>query len=224
MKEPEFVVLPASKWLLRSDIAEERRRSLLHPPNFVEIVEQLRQSVRLRSARCERSSKNPWTRVKAVLYVPPELGVLVDQYHNGASGVRAQCLKSIDLGDLALDVARDALRSRALELISTRGCPKPSMTMVEASLKAESSKVWIYQGLWVRRAKADARDLLVATWHEPAGNQDAKIRNLVRYGSKAPSDEHRIEVIGGWLDDSGTPRPGKEPGLRATQIHRYGFT
>lgn len=157
-------------------------------------------------------------------WLPSDLGVLVDRYHNGASGVRAQCLANIDLGNRALDVARDALRSRALDLVSTRGWPKPSITMVEASLGAESSKVWIYQGLWVRRARADARDLLVSTWHEHASNKVRKVRDLVRYGSKAPTDEHRIEVIGAWLDETGHPQPGKEPGLRATQIHQYGFT
>lgn len=149
--------------------------------------------------------------------------MLVDLFHNSAAGVRAQCLHSPALGNLALDHARNVLRSRAIELLGSRRLGTLSKEVILDSLSRESAKVWIHQGLWVRRAKIYERHLRIAKWEQRDVSSDKKLRDLVRYGSKAPESPAAIDLIGAWVHPTEVDL-GKAPGTRARQISMYGFT
>jgi hypothetical protein len=84
---------------------------------------------------------------------------LVDLFHNSAAGVRAQCLHSIELGNAALNYARDSLRKKAIELIADRRIGRIPQDLVLKSLDLDSTKVWIHQGRWVRHARIADRQL-----------------------------------------------------------------
>lgn len=228
MSKSTFVCLSPEIWMLGSSISEMARRELLlSPPPFDEIVAGLRDAVSIRSIRTEPHRCKKWTgppprRVVVILEVLQQKH-LVDLFHNSATGIRAQCLHSIELGDVALDHARDALRCRAIELAAERSTGPISMDVIRESLGLNSTKVWIHQGPWVRRARIDDRHLRIARWEAHETSDCRKIRNLVRYGSKAPERLDAIDLIGGWLPPSAGVA-GKGPGARARQIHAYGFT
>ena len=148
---------------------------------------------------------------------------LVDIFHNSSTGVRAQCFYDIGLGEEALDHARDMLRARAIELAERRRNGPIPLKVICASLGLDSTKVWIYQGLWARRARLAERHLRIAQWQAHENSECRTIRDLVRFGSKAPNEPAAVNLIGGWWHPS-VEVAGKSSALRARQIHNYGFT
>jgi hypothetical protein len=94
---------------------------------------------------------------------------------------------------------------------------------IRKSLEARAAKVWVRQGLWVRRAKLEKRHLLVAHWQEQESSRDKKERTLARYGSKAPQGPSEIEYIGAWIS-KGRSVSGKPTDSRPRQINKCGFT
>ena len=230
MSESAFVCVSPKIWVLDESIANQaRRRLLLSPPPFEEIVAGLRDNVSIRTIRTEQKRSGDGSgppplalRVVVVLEVAQRQH-LVDLFHNSAAGIRAQCLHSTQFGTLALDHVCGVLRRRAIELAAKRRTGPISMDMISESLGLDSTKAWIHQGLWVRRARIDDRQLRIAAWEAHDNLECKKVRDLVRYGSKAPERPAAIDLIGGWLHPS-VSVAGKSPGLRALQIHTYGFT
>ena len=230
MSESAFVCMRPKFWVLDKSIANQaRRRLLLSPPPFEDIVAGLRENVSIKTIRTEQKQSNDVSgppplpkRVVVVLEIFRQQH-LVDLFHNSAAGIRAQCLHSTQLGTVALDYARDVLRCRAIELVAERRSGPISMDVIRKSLGLDSTKVWIHQGLWVRRARIDDRQLRIAAWEAHEYLVCKKIRDLVRYGSKAPERPAAIDLIGGWWHPRSNVA-GKTPGLRALQIHTYGFT
>jgi hypothetical protein len=74
-----------------------------------------------------------------------------------------------------------------------------------ASFNEDGAKVWIHQGLWARRARADVTEIEIAEREKHKSSTDEKVRKLVRYGSKLPEHERRIDFIGAWIDRQGRP-------------------
>lgn len=228
MQRSAFICLSPDVWVLGAPIAAQRRRALLRsPPPFEEIVRGLHDNVSIASMRTEQRLNwsgpmpLPW-RVVVRLNLRQREGFF-DLFHNSAAGVRAQCLHGIGLGDMALDYARDALRGRAFELAKVRRNGAISFGDVQHSLNIDYTKVWVHQGLWVRRARTDDRHLRISKWETNENSESKKIRTLVRYGSKAPQWPAAIDVIGGWVHPAQRV-DGKPPGLRAKEIHSCGFT
>jgi hypothetical protein len=225
MPRTDFVTLPADVWVLSDSIAPERRAILSAPPSFVETVAALRKHASIHSCKRARPnrSRTPWPKRVVVVLAFPEGEQWVDVFHNSASGVRAQCLHNVGLGREALAYARDVLRSRAIELLGNRSLTRALRDFAHISLCNDSAKVWIHQGLWVRHARAEARDLRIATWVNctPKSKHEA---DLLRYGSKAPERPALIDVLGGLYDESGAAMSGKPPLHRPDQVNRFGFT
>jgi hypothetical protein len=228
MPTSAFVFLSPNIWRLDGSIADPKRRDLLlSPPSFEAIVSELCKSIAIKAIRSER--KRSWegppplpVRVIVILEVLRHKH-LVDLFHNSAAGVRAQCLRSIELGGAALNYARDRLRNKANELAADKRIGGISRDVVFKSLELDSTKVWIHQGLWVRHARIADRQLRIARWeaNEPSANR--KVKNLLRYGSKAPERPAAIDLIGGWIHPSDVA-VSKDPSIRPHQIHCYGFT
>ena len=224
-----FVTLPPSIWVLDASIRADRRKSLLNPTSFEDIVASLCEFVSVKAVKSKQM--DCW---KGTLPIPERITVQlevrdekqkhwVDLFHNSAAGVRAQCLSDVELGGAAFDYARDRLRERARVLLPDHRMRATLRAFTARSLDLESTKVWIHQGLWVRHASMADRHLRIAQWEANEAGADAKARTLLRYGSKAPTDPSAIDLIGGWLHPSGK-RIGKAPGDRPLQVKRYGFT
>ena len=193
MTKTKFVTLRSTIWVLDATIGGSRRRALLSPPSFEDIVAGLCKAASVTAVTSQ--PQETWTGV-----APPPRRVTVtleingderwvDLFHNAASGVRAQCLHDVTAESLALS----------------------------------STKVWIHQGLWVRRARKADRHLRIKHWEaqEPTANSK-KVRSLLRYGSKAPSEPSAIDVIGGFVGPGAST--GKPPDTRPYHVHMYGFT
>ena len=221
----DVVKLPANVWVVSGSISLERRNLLSVPPTFEETVGALRDHATIQSCKRARPNRSltPWPRRFVIVLAFPSGGRWVDVFHNSASGVRAQCLYSVNLGRQALDYARDHLRSRAIELLEDRGLPRALRDFAHISLLDDSAKVWIHQGKWVRHARADVHELQVAKWDNCVPN-NADEAKLLRYGSKAPKSPALIDLLGGLYKEDGTAKAGKPPLHRPDQVHRFGFT
>ena len=221
----DFVTLPPDVWVLSDSISSQRRALLSAPPPFKETVGALRDHAAIHSCKRARPNRSPtsWPKRVVVVLAFPGGERWVDIFHNSASGVRAQCLHSVPLGCQALNYARDVLRSRAIELLEDRGLTRALRDFSHISLGADSAKVWIHQGTWVRHARADVHDLRIAKWDNCVPNNESEAK-LLRYGSKAPERPALIDVLGGLYDEIGAAKPGKPPLHRPEQIHRFGFT
>lgn len=91
------------------------------------------------------------------------------------------------------------------------------------SLGEESTKTWIHQGTWCRNAKVDVRELRIRQWEESKPSCQ-KEKDLVLYGSKAPTDSPPIDVLGGLYTACGDPSAGKPSDTRPRNVNRFGFT
>jgi hypothetical protein len=226
MRDTGFATLPPSVWVLADSIAPDRRKKLVEAPAFESIVDGLGKCARIHS--CKRSRQNrsptPWPKRAVVVLAFPGGEHWVDLFHNATTGIRAQCLYDVELGSLALDYARDALRERALELLENHRMTASLRSFAALSLRDDSTKVWIHQGLWVRHARTDVRELLVSQWQcaSPRAEGEAK---LLRYGSKAPESPPQIDVLGGLFDENlHGCESKKQAGDRPLQVSRFGFT
>jgi hypothetical protein len=223
-----FVSLSSKIWILDSSIADsDRRQALLAPPSFEQNVAELCNAVSIRAVKSERMenwngpSPSP-QRVTVILEVSDECN-FVDVFHNSATGVRAQCLHSVELGAAALEYARNELRAKALLLAQMRPGGASRNEVVEQSLNLSSTKVWIHQGHWLRHARMADKHLRIAQWEANEATASVDERRLLRYGSKAPRTPAAVDVIGGWTHPSGQIF-GKPLALRPLQVHKFGFT
>lgn len=170
-----------------------------------------------------RIDQGPLGQSEVVVLHFPDGEQWVDMFHNSAAGVRAQCLSDPMLGAEAFDYARDRLRERSLELLADRRMTSTLRSFTEMSLRHDSPKVWIHQGLWVRRARPEVQEVLVAKWQRAAPSC-ADEANLLRYGSKAPTFPPWIDILGGLFDEQSRVQEGKPREARPRQVNRFGCT
>jgi hypothetical protein len=100
---------------------------------------------------------------------------LVDLFHNGAGGYRAQFYESIELGEEANAYCHDAILS-AIKSQETRRDQNWMDTPEAASLYCETTKVWIHQGLWFHQEWICLRNLQVPRWSCDPKRVDARRR------------------------------------------------
>jgi hypothetical protein len=220
-----FATLPSTVWVLGDSIAQSRRHSLLAPPSFEDIVRTLREAavIHWRGRKPPNRPTEPPTKRFVVILAFPNHEWAVDLFHNSAAGVRAQCLRDVTIGGEALDHARNVLRDRAVELLEFQRLTPPFREFALKSLGEESTKIWIHQGKWCRHAKVDVRELRIREWEESKPSCK-RGKQLVRYGSKAPTDPPLIDVLGGLFTARGDPFAGKPSDSRPRNVNRFGFT
>ncbi|MFQ6021869.1 MAG: hypothetical protein ACE5NW_04040 [Acidiferrobacterales bacterium] len=155
-----------------------------------------------------------------VLRVEPEA---LDRFFNSASGYRAQYLVQPELGNKANCIVIGKLLPKVLRALDRRS-KQAERAFVESSLSHPWSKVWIHQGLWLRRAKREHRVLLVQAWQAEITSRDHRRRKLARWGALAPAHEIHLLVKGGYLCRGDELDVGKPPSMRARELHELGFT
>jgi hypothetical protein len=222
-----FATLPEHIWILTEAVSGARRQELLSTP-FEAIVAEIASrgtpgKPKLRRNRdpifdnCPRSLK----RYRVEILLPCNL---VDLFHNGAGGYRAQFYESIALGDEANAYCRDAI----LPLIRSQEMKRRLNWMdtpAAASLNCQTTKVWIYQGQWIRPPRLRLQNLRVRRWQCDKKLDDTERKKRWKRSMLAPDNETRINLIGGWLHCSDQkPLDRNHKPLRSQHIHYFGFT
>lgn len=208
-------------WILSDRIKRSRRRRLLQPPSFEGMVETLWREALVERVKCEKAPNGQsGHRSVVVLRTKPHV---LDQFFNSASGYRAQYLLRAALGDKA---NRLVIRTILPEVLATldRESRSNQRALVKSSLLHPWAKVWIHQGLWLRRARREHRVLLIPAWQRQLSANDRRRRKLVRWGALAPSRETRFLLKGGYVRGRKWLKVGKPSVTRARELHELGFT
>lgn len=219
VKMSKFGCASEGEWVLGSAIDGTRRIRLLHPPPFENIVTELLDSTQIEKIRRQNApDSQPGYRCTVVLEADPKM---LDTFFNSASGYRAQYLLDPEQGNRANRYLLDRALPKILRALNGR---RADPKFVEDSLSHSWAKVWIHQGLWLRRARREQRVILVPTWQQEFTSQDKKRRTLSRWGALAPDNESRMLLKGGYILSSKELRVGKPLSKRACELHDLGFT
>lgn len=206
-------------WILHSAITDARRRRLLQPPPFELIVADLMANARIEKVGRQRAPDGQLAqRCTVVLKIDSEI---LDTFFNSASGYRAQYLLCPEQGHRANRFVLDIATPKILSVLAGR---HPDPTFVASSLSHDWAKVWIHQGLWLRRARCEHRVILIPSWQQELSSRDKNRRKLARWGALAPSTESRILLKGGYVSSTEKLCIGKSPTQRASEIQELGFT
>lgn len=217
-----FVSIPSSIWCLNGDMANSRKARLGSGVKFEEIVERILKRAAVDSHRREKLGSDPkYFRVVVVLKVDCET---VDMFHNSASGYRAQYCHSVNTGERANKYAMESFTPRVIELLSgkiKRTCP---VWLIEESLSDIHAKIWIHQGLWLRRAHNTDKHLFVEKWNKEQSNADKQIKKKACWAGLTPGEEGRLDLKGAYFTLEGKPFGKRTKPNRGNDIHKYGFT
>ncbi|MGE0800955.1 MAG: hypothetical protein AB7G13_33005 [Lautropia sp.] len=225
-----FVRQPPEIWIISDRTEPNRRNHLLHGPDYSDIIAMMASScMEVEASREGMKSNRQIRRLHARLTFPEEL---VDLFHNGSAGYRAQYLASVELGKLANDLAVKSFSRCVLDALAER----PKRTLADEwslrSLQSPGAKVWIHQGPWFRAASRAQGLLSVAQWNAAAQAPLMKAKNsssktaageFALWAAQLPDSECEIHLMGGWLHADGRSYGTAKP-QRAEDIHRRGFT
>ncbi len=213
---------PSRLWKISIDVELERRNGLVSSPNFENILENIKKSVRKISLKREPCDDIPgYYRVVAVLECrncEP-----IDQFHNSTTGYRAQYLSSPEDGDKANSFAVNILASLVQKRLKDRKPWHWDLAWAHASISDPSAKIWIHQGLWLRHAREVCQELIVDAWNRNRYTCNRYLKKKKRYGRILPGCENRIDFKGAWVSDNGEVISTLKPS-RADSIHKHGFT
>ncbi len=217
-----FVCISSSLWSLNGDITKLRKTRLVSGIKFEEIVERILKRATVDSHRREKLRSNPkYFRVVVKLKVDSET---VDMFHNSTCGYRAQYYHSVNTGERANEYAMKSLTPRVTELLSGRNKRTCPLWLVEQSLTDIHAKIWIHQGLWLRRARNTDQHLFVERWKKEQSNADKEIKKKARWAGLTPGEEGRFDLKGAYFTLEGKPFGESTKPNRGNDIHKYGFT
>jgi hypothetical protein len=161
-------------------------------------------------------------RIKFKLKLPSEV---VDLFHSGAGGYRAQFYHGIECGECANRWAVDACLKALRNLFAGEQRPRFDWELAEASLMDRGAKLWIHQGTWFRQACKCIRNLEVERWARNAeGETLLRHRRIPIWARLVPANEHRIHLIGGWLQNDLTSAGVQMKPYRSCELQMLGFT
>lgn len=196
-----------------------RRSTLLEMTPFHEIVAGIAGAASLtKTATAHHRRHGGHRRIELEFSVPQ---AMVDLWHNGRGGYRAQYLLSEANGRQANSFAVSTI-ARSLGADLSAACLAQDNWLV-AGLIAGRGKIWIGEGLWSR---APRRELVVPLWRrrEPCdGVSPERALKLMRMGAAAPGSEGRLRMKGEWLGEGGVAL-GEPTKPRASEIRLYGYT
>jgi hypothetical protein len=184
---------------------------------FEEIVSKIVESHKVVGCRCTPMRRLAgMQRVEVVLELPSEV---VDLFHNGAAGYRAQFYQGVVMGECANRRVIDAL----LPSILARPW-EPSPEHIKASLGDPDAKVWICEiGGWMDDVDSKACGLTVERWEENVG-KGKKHRFELRHMRLTPEHVTKLDIKGGCLNESFEPAGVVVKPHRSQELCDHGFT
>ena len=209
------------EWRLGSNLNHGRRERLL-TSSFETIVDGIVDHMQLCYYKRESVKAHPGSnRVTISISVPESV---VDLFHNGAGGYRAQFYVGITEGERAnrsvIDALLPILKPR-VEADPKRGCP---WVLVEASLSDVDAKVWIHQGSWLRWRATSDRNLQVQRWIESGDRMTLRNVHLPVWAQLTPASETRLKLCGGAVDAGLRTVGAHLKPYRSMELNDLGFT
>lgn len=217
-----FVCISNDKWIVSAEIGTSRKKKLTSGISFEEILERILERATVNNHQREKLRSNPeYYRIVVELKVCSET---VDMFHNSMCGYRAQYFDSVNTGERANKYVMELLTPRVTKLLygrNKRTCP---LWFVEKSLSNIHAKIWIHQGLWLRRARNNEQHLFIKRWQKEQSNYDKNIRKRARWAGLTPMDEVILDLKGAYFTLEGKPYGKSTKPHRGNDIHKYGFT
>jgi hypothetical protein len=217
----KFKLAPFADWKIDQAVRPPRRDNLLGTTSFVSIVARIGSEARVVRVRREPGEKTMRGHHRYEVTLAAERST-VDLWHNSRGGYRAQYYVSPNLGDAANAYAVDVLGALAGRLIDDDSRRRRYWPLASSSIYHPHTRIWIWQGLWLRRAKRTDRLLHASGWQLPTNSKERKLAN---WGALIPGNETRLVLKGQWLRDGDGAAIDDPPKTeRASQICRFGFT
>jgi hypothetical protein len=216
----QFGQVRESEWSLADRIGRARARVLLRTP-FESICAELACSAELVRVVKDPLKKYPGaSRAIVSIQVLPRL---VDLFHNGAGGYRAQYYLGLSEGALANRFAIDSLLPAIWAQFDKRDSQIPK-SLIENSLTHDDAKIWIHQGIWFRQMKLVDRNLHVERWRRNGEINELRQKRIPTWAALTPANEVRIEIKGGSVNQRLLPLPFELKPHRANEIGSLGYT
>jgi hypothetical protein len=148
-------------------------------------------------------------RISFLLQVPKST---YDAFFNSPVGYRAQYARGVEIGLAANRQLLDELEPALLGFAWSNDIPELDALM--KSLHGSDAKVWIYEPDVESQLGQDAVEITYPPWQR---NSESGVGLLAPLGT-------RLEVLGGWLDQTGHERRDPFKSDRALEIHLTGFS
>lgn len=151
----EFALIPDDIWLFSDAVSDKRRRRLLETP-IEEIVSEILQNIQLSRLHWEKGKKNgEFDRCQRPIFRIELQAKLIDLFHNGAGGIRAQYYTKASYGKGATKYTIDRLLHEKL---------MPSYIGID---RASSSLDRVWESFSLGGGKGVGRAELMAAYSEP---------------------------------------------------------
>jgi len=218
---PMFARIDQDCWRIAKTVPTARRYKLLNAPDFPTIVDLVVGAV-VKVVVAREACNNPTEYFRVVATLHCSSVSVVDFFHNGNTGYRAQYLMDPSLGEAANAYCTERFAVLVEARIKKKLPPGWTLDWALSSIRDKAAKSWIHQGLWIRHADEECQDLNVESWLN-FDRTDKVARKKARYGRQLPSEENRIDLKGAWVSMD-LRRLGSLKVERANDIHRYGFS
>lgn len=216
-----FGIAPATEWQLEQRVGKARKRRLLET-SFDSIVQQITEQTELHDYECEEVKKFPGSkRVWFKLILEPPV---VDLFHNGAGGYRAQFYLDILQGEKANRCVIDSLLATLKCLCAARPKEDCSWEFIEASLCHHDAKIWIHEGAWLSDNRPADRNLVIDRWEQNAHKITLQHRFEPSWARLTPDSETRLELKGGCVDETINSIDVQLKPSRSLELHDHGYT
>lgn len=216
-----FGIVPESDWQLCDQIGTDRKRRLLNTP-FDKILLRMVAEAKLDDYKPDPNDHAPnLHRALFELRLPSEV---VDLFHNGAGGYRAQYYIGVHEGENANRYAVDKMRGALKRLRVMHHRPDCDQDFIEASLSDPGAKIWVHEGAWLSDNKPDDRKLVVDRWEQNASKGIWDHRFEPSWAQLTPNNETGLDIKGGWIDENFASVPSANKPHRSQEIRDFGYT
>lgn len=210
----EYWLASAAEWQLY-DMGDDRKERLMGA-SFVQIVQRIESESLIGLPVMKKMTDHPgMRRVEIRLSLATDV---VDLFHNGAGGFRAQFLRAPSDGIRANRFIFDILSKRIVEEHGLKG------TAEEVSLRHEHARAWINEGAWLTDVPVTCRGLTVPFWENNASKIHMGLRFEADWARKVPDSETEIVLKGGCVDADGNAADIDVKPSWAYEVHTHGYS
>jgi hypothetical protein len=220
-----FVQVPASEWLFSQQVNPVRAQ-MLHSSRWNEIVREIVAGASYHDYDYEEGRPGGkfdgcWRPTITVHVAAP----IVDRFHNGAGGIRAQHYDGPRTGMRATqDICAAMLATLVNMWIAKDGLEWHND--VRASFASPFAKAWIDQGSWILTKPLAMRNLLVPRWVVANATRTPpdKPAGFRFWASLMPDIEDRLDFKGAWVKNGVVFDDGAVFMRQAQENHDFGYS
>lgn len=203
--------MTARLWSFSSTLPQKRSEALLSFQSF-EVIVELLSAATVTSFTWELFRKEALRGCNRACFLIEATPEAYDAFFNSPVGLRAQYALSPMHGEAANRRLLASFESRLLSF--KRDSALPVAEAIHWSLCAPEAKIWIHEKEVELQLGGEEPEILYPPW---AQCSESGVGLLAPCGRK-------LEVMGGWLSQSGLVVPNPEKATRSRDIHNCGFT